>query len=532
MSIAKEAPTVSQQPHQAWAGSNGIFCNRELSMKQIKAIGFDMDYTLAQYQSSFDLLAFEGAKKKLVENLGYPEEVLTFEYDPDHFTRGLIIDKQKGNIIKMDRHKYVRVAYHGYRELTSAERKALYQNNAIVKEQGFSGPNYVNLDTLFSMVDCVLYAHLIQMLDENASNGAAPDYTQVWKDVRTCVDLCHRDGVIKDCVAEDPTQYIVPDPEMVPMLKRLKQEGIKVFLLTNSLWDYTNVVMNYLVGNPKDKRTTEWVDLFDIVIVGACKPGFLLDPFSNLFRVDTDYNKLINTDGVLSPPKEFLHQGTVFQGGNWMHLHELLELDSGEQLLYVGDHMYSDILRSKRALGWRTCLIVPELDHELETGWKHAGQGQLIDELRQLQYQLDECADELRFEIAKDPDASALARLNEELEAVTIEQDICKRTLAEENLVYHRHFHPLWGQLFKSGYQSSRFAKQVSTYACIYTARASNFLRISGNRSFRASRDLSPHDMLLEAVKPGRSLSRDMLRARFPRQQDASRASSGSDEAP
>ena len=41
-------------------------------MKTIKAVGFDMDYTLAQYNKDFELLAYEGAKKKLVKTLGYP----------------------------------------------------------------------------------------------------------------------------------------------------------------------------------------------------------------------------------------------------------------------------------------------------------------------------------------------------------------------------------------------------------------------------------------------------------------------------
>lgn len=36
-----------------------------------------------------------------------------------------------------------------------------------------------------------------------------------------------------------------------------------------------------------------------------------------------------------------------------------------QKLLYVGDHMFADILRSKRTLGWRTCLIVPELENEM-----------------------------------------------------------------------------------------------------------------------------------------------------------------------
>ena len=69
--------------------------------EQIRAVGFDMDYTLAQYYSAFDLLAFEGAREKLVKNLGYPAEVAQFEYDPNHFARGLVIDKQRGNIIKV-----------------------------------------------------------------------------------------------------------------------------------------------------------------------------------------------------------------------------------------------------------------------------------------------------------------------------------------------------------------------------------------------------------------------------------------------
>lgn len=53
-----------------------IFCNRSLNMKSILAVGFDMDYTLAQYKpETFESLAYEGTIKKLVHNLGYPSEV-------------------------------------------------------------------------------------------------------------------------------------------------------------------------------------------------------------------------------------------------------------------------------------------------------------------------------------------------------------------------------------------------------------------------------------------------------------------------
>ena len=53
-----------------------IFCNRSLNMRNIVAVGFDMDYTLAQYKpETFESLAYEGTIKKLVHDLGYPPEV-------------------------------------------------------------------------------------------------------------------------------------------------------------------------------------------------------------------------------------------------------------------------------------------------------------------------------------------------------------------------------------------------------------------------------------------------------------------------
>ena len=49
----------------------------------------------------------------------------------------------------------------------------------------------------------------------------------------------------------------------------------------------------------------------------------------------------------------------------------MLEVGSGDNVLYVGDHMYSDILRSKRSLGWRTCLVIPELTEEIDALQKY-----------------------------------------------------------------------------------------------------------------------------------------------------------------
>lgn len=37
----------------------------------------------------------------------------------------------------------------------------------------------------------------------------------------------------------------------------------------------------------------------------------------------------------------------------------------GKDVLYVGDHIFGDILKSKKIRGWRTFLVVPELVQEL-----------------------------------------------------------------------------------------------------------------------------------------------------------------------
>lgn len=53
---------------------------------------------------------------------------------------------------------------------------------------------------------------------------------------------------------------------------------MKVFLLTNSLWEYTHVVMNYLQGRKAgDDKDFAWTEYFDLIFVGGNKPAFLLD---------------------------------------------------------------------------------------------------------------------------------------------------------------------------------------------------------------------------------------------------------------
>ena len=54
--------------------------------------------------------------------------------------------------------------------------------------------------------------------------------------------------------------------------------------------------------------------------------------------------------------------GRLLAGLAWQEL----TLPLSVKVLYIGDHIYGDVLSSKKKLGWRTMLVVPELEAELE----------------------------------------------------------------------------------------------------------------------------------------------------------------------
>jgi len=483
---------------------NDVFCNRELKLSGIQAVGFDMDYTIAQYkQPAFDRLAFNGAKEKMVKDFGYPEELLDVEYDHTFWVRGLIIDTQRGNFLKIDRHKYVRVAYHGFTPISSRTRKDIY-SRFFNQVPSFSEKQYINMDTLFQFVDASLFATIIEMKDKgNFESLDFKTYDEMYKDVRACVDLCHRDGVIKDEVARNPEKYIVLDDDLVPMLKQFREDGIKTFLLTNSYWEYTSDAMNYLFhqkdADPETKLKNEWVDLFDVVVVGSCKPAYLLDPYLDLFRVNTHDGSLLNSDGLFdikalgeNGAQKFLEKGRIFQGGNWKHLTAMLETEAGEEILYVGDHLYSDVLRSKRTLGWRSAFIMPELPEEMETYHQQRPLQLKINRLRKLRDELSLHGDILRrTSDVNDPEIKA------QLASLEDDDNKVKQVLTELARDYHAAFHPVWGCLFAAGYQDSRLAYFVTNYACLYTSKATNLGLASTTRSFRTTGEALPHGKLL-----------------------------------
>ncbi|KAL5211127.1 hypothetical protein ABZP36_006750 [Zizania latifolia] len=495
--------TPSVEPRSISVGRE-IFCNRSLNMRNITAVGFDMDYTLAQYNpETFEALAYHGTVEKLVKDLSYPEELLTWQFDWKYMVRGLVLDKKRGNILKMDRHKYVKVAYHGFREMSKEEKVSAYGSTLI--RDSFDEPDYALIDTLFSLGETYLFAQLVDFMDCNP--GKVPtgtDYACMYRDVRSAVDLCHRDGTLKIMVAKDPSRYINEDLAIVPMLEMIRKSGRSTFLVTNSLWDYTDVVMNYLCGPYTSDATSshnhKWLGYFDVVITGSSKPGFFHDGNrAGLFEVEPDSGKLINAGLQIGSPRSgqqpsrSIHK--VYQGGDVGHLHRLLSVASSSQVLYVGDHIYGDILRSKKVLGWRTMLVIPELEQEVKLLSETKSTRK---ELRHLRMERDSIEDRihclewsLKFENLTENEKEKLFLEHGNL---LQKQGHVRRIHQEAQRQHHQKFHKVWGQLMKTGYQNSRFAHQVERFACLYSSQVTNIAFYSPNKYYRPSEDYMPHE--------------------------------------
>lgn len=114
-----------------------------------------------------------------------------------------------------------------------------------------------------------------------------------------------------------------------------------------------NQGMNMLVGQ-------HWKDYFDVVIVQARKPRFFTDD-SRPFRVfDT------KTGTHLWDRVSRLEREKTYFEGTVKELQKLMNW-AGHEVLYFGDHPYSDLADVTLQHGWRTGAIISELDVSILT---------------------------------------------------------------------------------------------------------------------------------------------------------------------
>ncbi|MEE6485935.1 hypothetical protein FKM82_014457 [Ascaphus truei] len=346
-----------------------VFVNRSLAMEKIKCFGFDMDYTLAVYKSpEYESLGFDLTVERLV-SIGYPQELQSFVYDPTFPTRGLVFDTTFGNLLKVDSYGNILVCAHGFNFMRVPETREQYPNKFIQRDDT---DRFYILNTLFNLPETYLLACLVDFFtncdrytscEKGFKDGDLFMYFRsMFQDVRDAVDWVHYKGSLKEKTLENLQKYAVKDPKLPLLLSRMNEVG-KVFLVTNSDYKYTHKIMTYLfdfTNGTKQPASAQrpWQSYFDLILVDARKPLFFGEG-TVLRQVDTVTGKL--KIGTYTGP---LQHGIVYSGGSSDIVCDLLGA-KGKDILYIGDHIFGDILKSKKRQGWRTFLIIPELAQEL-----------------------------------------------------------------------------------------------------------------------------------------------------------------------
>ncbi|XP_058076674.1 uncharacterized protein LOC131225207 [Magnolia sinica] len=493
---AKEAETLLSElgilaPSSSRHSPRGIFCTRTLNLRSTSCIGYDMDYTLIQYS----VMAWEGRAYDYgmanLRGMGFPVDGL--EFDPNLVIRGLVMDKAKGNLVKADRFGYVKRAMHGTKMLSTRSVSEMYGRELVdLRKES----RWEFLNTFFSVSEAVMFMQMVDRLDE----GLVPaelgplDYSGLYKAVAKALFRAHVEGQLKSEIMAEPERFVVPDPELPLALLDQKEAGKKLLLITNSDYHYTNKMMQHAFNRflPNDMN---WRDLFDMVIVSARKPEF--------FQMSHPMYEVVTSEGLMRPCFK-ARSGGLYSGGSAQMVEKSLDIH-GDEILYVGDHIYTDVSQSKVHLRWRTALICRELEEEFNALIHSRGHRAALIELMRQKESVGELFNQLRLALQRRSNgrpAQTLAATNmddqeltESMQKLLIVMQRLDQKIAPMLEADGENFNKRWGFLSRAGlWDKSHFTRQVEKYADIYTSRVSNFLHYTPFMYFRSQEQTLAHD--------------------------------------
>jgi 5'-nucleotidase len=453
----------------------GVYCNRTLNLRAVKAIGYDMDYTLLHYRvEEWERVAFEHAVDHLA-TLGW--DLGALEFDPDAFSLGLVFDLGLGNLIKATRFGYVVKAQHGSSTLDYDALRAAYRETVV----DLAEDRFEFMNTLFELSRAALWTQLVERHDKRPLAGVH-SYGDLYRIIADALDEVHQAGILKAQIVADPDRFVDPDPGITGTLLDQRKTGKQLMLITNSDWSYTRQMMSYAFDRHCPPSTT-WRDLFDLVIVSAGKPRFFAGRDSIFRVVDEDRS-------LLEPHSGPLEAGHVYFGGNARLVERALG-DSVGQPLYVGDHLFGDVHVTKDILRWRTALIVRELEPEIVGAMEFESSQKRLQDLMAQKIDVDRRQAQLRMERARGTaDGSTIAELDKvTADAQALDADIAPLARSAADLG-----NQIWGPLMRAGNDKSLFARQVEKYADIYTSRVSNLGLETPFAYIRAARGSLPHE--------------------------------------
>lgn len=320
--------------------------------------------------------------------LGFPRRRLDVSFDAGLCSRGLVIDFETGDFLKLDTQGRVRSARHGTKKvLSGAEISSRYGNGSwkfypMLRDRKRSKAFNVFL-THFDIPAAHTAALLVDEYDAAKKSGKSikydffPQILDVFNANYSPIHFRDDTGMFFPEIKKRPEKY-VERREAVSEFLRSVRGSTRLFFVTNSQYDFSDFLMRYTYG-------ASWRDFFEVYVFYAAKGhGFftLKKPFVLVDKNDPHQSR----DVAVGGPK----LGGEYIGGNAAELEALLaaagasadgksakngkcvggsgqDVSNGAPVItYVGDHIRGDMAAS-REFGWTAVGIVEECDPEFKS---------------------------------------------------------------------------------------------------------------------------------------------------------------------
>lgn len=492
---------------------NMIYANNYLNYGDLKVVGFDLDYTLVSYTVELQTLIYNLARDVLVSAYGYPKDLSSIQFDPKFAIRGLTVDSRHGVLSKLSHLQKLAVnrSYRGKQQLSLDDIEKLYGNRHIpYGELSQMRP----LNDLFSVAEGCLIADVMELFISNShKTGETFVPSSLVEDVQQAISEVHINGSMQGAVLADPQRYIKSAPDLGNMLSHVRDSGKKLFLCTNSGYTYSNQALNHALG--LQSHSSEWKDLFDVIICSAKKPDFYKSRMP--FRLWDAVRRTPTTT-----PVGKLEKGQVYVQGSAKALLRATGW-KGEEVLYLGDNLRTDLVEARRWHGWHTGCIINELESEVEIQ-----QSPECEELRFLRSTLRNLMYDLQNEMQRpkygaDVSTSSTVELTTDVAAGTGTsssscssgaekgaEDTDEESCRVKDLMIGKHFNiheeqvlsaieielqqinanlsklfnPNFGSVFRTDGHPSLFAFAMHRYVDLYTSDVSNLLHYNPRHRF------------------------------------------------
>ncbi|XP_037925825.1 5'-nucleotidase domain-containing protein 3 isoform X2 [Hermetia illucens] len=404
----------------------------------------------------------------LIERFKYPKAIAALEYIPGFAVRGLHYDIEQGLLLKLDSFLQIQLGsvYRGLTRVPDDEVLKIYKNRIIpiAYVEGHSKtykPNkwskMVQLADLFSVPEMCLLCNVAEYFERNRI-----DYHPeiLFHDVKNSVQNCH--PVMHRIVSENVEEYIEKNPDLVKFFQRLVNAGKKLFLVTNSPFNFVNKGMSLLIGS-------DWREYFDVIIVQARKPLFFTDESRPLRIYDVESQTHL-WDRITK-----LNRNKIYYEGTVKQLQELTGW-RGHSVLYFGDHPYSDLADVTLEHGWRTGAIINELTHEIST-------------LNNEQFKTNANWLQMLTQLIEDYQDDDNEDARKALDRWMQERDQLRHATKK---IFNKQF----GSVFRTYHNPTYFSRRLFRFADIYTSNITNLLEYSVNHTFYPRRGVMPHEYI------------------------------------